>query len=123
MRSWGIAVPKLPNVEMAWVDEGKLLAYLLSPIHESGRHKARFLFRFGFLPEEWQTLRDSLLIHARTHDAQAEGMTDFGAVFRVVGPLASPDGRNPMGRVVSMVRNDENFPRLVTLVPLEPPEP
>jgi hypothetical protein len=44
--------------------------------------------------------------------------TPFGVSYAVEGPLATPDGRAPVVRVIWFISTDEVVPRLVTAYPL-----
>lgn len=108
---------KLPHADSAIIDERKITAYLLDRAHPFGGAKAAFFGRFGFTTEGWQVLRDALLAHAQDHEVAESRHTRHGQVYEVEGPLAAPDGRMPGVRVVWMIRNGEELPRLVTAVP------
>jgi len=104
---------------LAFVDQNKVTAYLLSDHHPVGRGKAVFVQRFGFHRSAWWELRDALLRHALTGRATAPIRTEFGTKFTLVGPLPSPDGRAPFVRSVWFVAEGEVVPRLVTAYPAE----
>ena len=108
---------RLPNADLAIIEDRKITQYLLSSIHPAGAPKAAFFGSFGFKASDWQRLRDELLLHARLHDVTAKTVTPFGVSFEVEGPLTSPDSRNPWVLVVWFVRSGEQVPRLVTAVP------
>jgi putative transcriptional regulator len=42
----------------------------------------------------------------------------FGILYEIEGPLPSPDGRNPLVRVIWMIDTGALDPRLITLVPI-----
>ncbi len=113
----GSLMAKLPSYELAIIDERKLTAYLLDRAHRFGGPKAVFFESFGYSAENWQVLRDAILAHAGDHEVDQSQPTRHGQVYEVVGPLAAQDGRSPLVRVVWMIRNGEDRPRLVTVVP------
>jgi hypothetical protein len=108
---------RLPNIDQAFVEDGKLSDYLLNHAHPRGRAKARFLERFGFSAARPDELRQAFLDQARDNEVSAEQITDFGTVFEISGALASPDGRNPVVRAVWMLDTGSDAPRLITMVP------
>jgi hypothetical protein len=110
-------MPRLPHLDHAVVPEAKIVNYLLSVRHSSGRAKARFLRGFGFRAQDWRVLREAIIAHAMANDITASHRTHFGTRYEIDGPLPTPDGRTPIVRVVWFVERQENVPRLVTLVP------
>ena len=108
---------KLPNIDAAVVEDAKLDDYLLNLSHPRGGAKARFLEMFGFTRSDFSVLRDALLAHAMANDVASSRQSDHGTRFEVDGPLPAPDGRAPVVRVVWFVRAEEDFARLVTLIP------
>jgi hypothetical protein len=110
-------MPRLSHLDRAIVPEDKIVNYLLSVRHSAGRAKARFLEGFGFHAKDWHLLRDALISHATENDITALQQTRFGTRYEIDGPLPTPDGRNPIVRVVWFVESRETIPRMVTLVP------
>lgn len=108
---------ELPNIDHAMVEERKITAYLLDGRHTLGGAKAVFFERFGFSAADWMRFRDAVLAHARDNDVHHSYDARHGRVYDIVGPLTSPDGRNPLVLVVWMIRSGEDRPRLVTVVP------
>lgn len=110
-------MPRVPNAEQAIIDPRKFTEYLLDQSSEQGSPKAKFLEGFGFTMERQKALRRALVLHLRTYEFAETHEREHGQVFEVVGPLSTPDGRNPYVKVVWIVRSGEERPRLVTLVP------
>jgi hypothetical protein len=108
---------KLPNVDSAVVRREKLIDYLLDTGHSVGGPKAMFLQRFGYNRDNWTVLRHALLQHARLCDVVDARHADHGVYFEIVGPLSTPDGRNPSIRVVWLIDTGAEAPRLITIVP------
>ncbi len=57
----------LPGIELAVVEERKVLDYLLAGDHPEGASKTAFFQSFGFRRAEWQALSEALQDHARRH--------------------------------------------------------
>lgn len=110
-------MPRLSHLDRAVIPEAKIASYLLSLRHPGGRAKARFLEGFGFRAKDWRILRDAIIVHATANDVTALHQTPFGTKYEIDGPLPTPDGRNPIVRVVWFVESQGTAPRLVTLVP------
>lgn len=109
---------RVPGCERAVVTKAKMVDYLLSVGHPSGRSKARWLMGFGFRPEQWDQLADALKRHAESHEVARIEESPFGQRFIVDGLLESPDGRRPAIRVVWFVEAGDDVPRFVTAFPL-----
>lgn len=108
---------KLPECEFAEVPRTKIVDYLLSETHASGRAKAVFFRRFGYTVAAWGTLAEALRSHAADHEVQSIEQSRFGTRYTIEGPVVSPDGRNPVIRSVWFVEQGETVPRLVTAYP------
>jgi hypothetical protein len=108
---------KIPYVSASVVPDRKLSGYLLATTHPDGAAKARFLLRFGFAISNSDQLRQALLDHVRMYDVAATHQNAYGVIYEVLGPLASPDGRNPVLKTVWMIDAGSSIPRFITVVP------
>ncbi len=110
---------KLPNVGNAEVPKSKVVNYLLDLTSENGKTKARFFLAFGFTIEAWEAMAEALKLHASTHEvARIEERLPFGVHYVIEGSLITPDGRNPDVRVVWIIDDGDDTPRLVSAYPL-----
>ena len=103
----------------ARIDDAKIGGYLLDVSHPVGGSKARFFIRFGFAPDRPEELANALRSHALRNLVVEEYKATFGTKWVVEGPLMSPDGRAPTVRSVWILDIDEEFPRLVTVYPVQ----
>jgi len=94
-----LTIARLPNADRAIIDQKKITGYLLDPTHPFGRAKAAFFMRFGFALDNWQVLRDALVMHAGNNEVALSMTRRHGVMYEVIGPLKTPDGRNPQVRV------------------------
>jgi hypothetical protein len=105
---------KLPNPEHAIVDLKKLRDYCLSSEHPRGRHKARmFAAILGLTAKDAEELQRALLSAAHTYEAFSIGGDDYGQRYAVDFPLDGLGGTAAI-RSLWIVRDGENFPRLIT---------
>lgn len=110
---------KPPNHKNAIVSPPKIVDYLLNLSSENGKTKAHFFMAFGFTIEEWEQLAEALIRHASTHEvAKVELRPPFGIHYVVDGTLETPDKRNPAVRVVWIIDEGDDFPRLISAYPL-----
>jgi hypothetical protein len=110
---------KMPYAHQAIVPKAKIVGYLLNLANENGHSKARFFLAFGFTIEQWEVMANALLHHASLHEVtRIEPRPPFGIHYVIEGILDSPDGRNPSVRVIWIVDEGYDIPRLVSAYPL-----
>lgn len=111
---------KLPNANIAVVEQTKICGYLLCSSHRYGAGKARFFAQFGFRAEAWEELALALREHGRQNEVSNVRETGFGPRYEVEGELTAPNGRRPRVCTVWQVDEGQTAPRLITAYPLEP---
>lgn len=105
---------KLPNSEQAVIPAAKLEGYSLNPEHPEGRHKAVvFQAALGIGPQQAPQLRAALKQALAEHEAIPTAQTPYGQKYRIDFTM-DHQGHTCIVRSIWIVRNDENFPRLVT---------
>lgn len=107
----------LPSAERAHIDPGKVRDYLLSVVHPVGRFKAVVFQALGYKAEEWETLRDDLLVLARSAQAVPGQASIFGRKYELSGTLCGPNGREAKFTCVWLVPGDDEAPRFITAFP------
>ncbi len=110
---------RLPHAEKAYVPQGKIEDYLLSPTHTVGRAKAAFFATVGFSPSDPAALERGLLSIARHGEVTQQVSTEYGTKYVVDGWLHTPSGRQVAVRTVWIVEWGHSAPRLVTAYPQE----
>ncbi|MFB2877979.1 DUF6883 domain-containing protein [Floridanema aerugineum] len=105
---------RLPNPERSIIDEEKLSGYCLNPSHSDGQHKARvFASALGMDIDDSQELRIALMEAIQTTDAVLDKRNSYGQKYRVDFLMVRGE-KQAMVRSVWIVRDDEDFPRLIT---------
>ena len=105
---------KLPHPERAVVHIDKLVDYCLNLEHPSGKHKARvFKASLNLGIENAEILRDTLLDVVHMETAIPTKRNAYGQKY-VIDFEMNHSGQTAEIRTVWIVRDDENFPRLVT---------
>jgi hypothetical protein len=106
----------LPNAEHAIISPEKITEYLLNPAHPRASGKAAFFRRFGFSRQHADAFGAALLAHARIHPVATSrpARDGSGVNYALIGPLPTPDGRNPRICTVWFVGGNQKSPRLVT---------
>ncbi len=109
---------RLPNAELAIVERGKIVDYLLNLQHPIGASKARFFARYGFNAREWARLAAALKEHGQTNEVTGMRETGYGVVYQIDGELVATDGRSAMLRTVWQAETGAVAPRLIAAYPL-----
>ena len=105
---------KLPNPESAIIDHQKLVGYCLNLNHGDGRHKARvFKSALNLDIDDVDELKAALLEAVIENDAVPEKRNQYGQKYVIDFPMTREE-KTAMIHSVWIVRNQENFPRLVT---------
>ena len=108
---------KIPNNNLSFVADNKITNYLLSEIHETGKHKANFFKCFGFDVAEIEIFKDSLIQHSIDRDIEKTKDSDFGIKYELKCEIKTPDERNPCIVTVWIIENGQEEPKLVTAYP------
>ncbi len=105
---------KLPNPDNAHIDDVKLTAYSLNFNHDEGKHKARvFQSALGLTLDNLEELKIALLEAVKSHEATPTQQNAYGQKYSIDFPMTR-NGKTAIIRSVWIVRNTEDFPRLVT---------
>ena len=105
---------KLPNPEKAIIDNQKLAGYCLNLNHADGRHKARvFKSALNLDINDVDELKAALMEAVKNNDAVPENRNQYGQKYVIDFPMTRGD-RTAIIHSVWIVKNQENFPRLVT---------
>ncbi len=108
---------KLPNKEKAYIPISKLIDYLLSETHITGKSKSKFFRKFGFNESNLDMLEQGLLAIAKTQDIVATNISPHGTKYIIDGNLFTPINRFVRIRTVWIVEKDQDAPRFVTAYP------
>lgn len=97
----------------------KIVNYLLDLSSENGKSKARFFLAFGFTIEAWELMAQALKQHASDNEViKVEERPPFGVHYVIEGVLQTPDSRNPSVRVIWIIDDGDDTPRLLSAYPL-----
>lgn len=112
-------IQQLPNAQCAWVEQNKIVGYLLNPQHLDGKSKEKFFTGRGFDSANWQIMRDALIAQGRNNTVTKVTKTEWGTRYQVDCHCPTPDGSNPCIRSVWEIRPEEACPRLLTAHPFK----
>lgn len=92
--------------------------YLLDVDHPEGGAKARFFLARGFDLSAPDAFIEALLAHRQSRHLVSETSGRFGVKRVYEGPLATPDGANPLVRSVWQRGKGDTIQLLVTAYPI-----
>lgn len=105
---------KLPNPDRAIISPDKLEGYSLNSNHPEGRHKATvFQSALGIGLEQAEELRAALRQALKSEDALPTKRNPYGQKYQIDLEMTR-EGKNAIIRSIWIVRQTEDFPRLVT---------
>jgi hypothetical protein len=106
---------KLPNGEGAFIDSQKLVGYSLDPNHTEGKHKARvFQSALELGLDDVEELKTALLNAIQTQDAiPTTNRNPYGQKY-IIDFVMSRSGKQATIRSAWIIRDTEDFPRLIT---------
>lgn len=110
---------KLPNAELAVIEQQKVQNYLLNLNHADGESKAKFFLARGFDGAAWQTMCDALRSQGQNNRVTKIVPTLWGTRYQVDCHCPTPDGANPCIRTIWEVSEQSDAPRLLTAYPLD----
>ena len=99
------------------IDPRKLRDYLLNPAHPEGATKAQYLSEMGYNQENYHILEVDLHNQHLPCDVQPGKVSIYGVKYAIVAPLVGPNGKRRLIRSVWMIRKNDTFARLITLIP------
>lgn len=109
---------RLPNSGKAVIPREKLINYILSETHSTGKFKARFFLGLGFNERNVSLLEGSLYILANSEEIQEEYPTIYGIKYVLEGKMNTPSGRIVKIRTVWIIEHSQSRPRFITMYPL-----
>ena len=107
----------ISNATLAEVDIGKIVDYLLSPVHPVGRFKCVFFERLGFSREHPTELAAALKSHAAQSETVTKIMSPYGEKQIAAGIVVGPNGQSSALVTVWLTPSGESIPRLITAYP------
>ncbi len=112
------AKERLPNVSRVCIDRNKIVGYLLSEKHPTGKFKAKFFIGLGFSPSEPEQLEAQLRAIAQNEPVTEIVHSPFGTKYIVDGRIRAPSGKEAFIRTVWIIEHGSNTLRFVTAYPI-----
>lgn len=94
----------------------KISSFLLSQKTAKSFSRYKFFTTYGFHPDDPDRLVDAIYHHPETGLITQLPVDAFGQRWIIVGPIVTPDGRNPVIRT-GWIKHGSGSPRFVTAIP------
>jgi hypothetical protein len=105
---------KLPNGVRALVEDGKLLDYVLNPLHPVGRHHAALFARLlDITRSNYMGLKDTLLTASRECEVRPGQPSPHWQKYETSVPVAGPRGTKSV-LPAWLIEAGQDRPRLIT---------
>ncbi len=109
---------KLPNNNKTIISRDKLIDYVLSETHTTGKFKAKFFRRFGFNETNVHLLEKALLKLAKSQKVESVLSSDYGTKYIIDGEIKAPKGKTVRVRTIWIIEKGQSSPRFVTIYPV-----
>jgi len=107
----------LPNADKAIISERKILEYLLSTTHPSGKSKAGFFFTIGFSLIDYFIVLEQLKSIPVNNPVKSFEENNYGIKYIIDGELQGKNSKRYNIRTVWIIEKNENYPKFVTAFP------
>ena len=105
---------KLPNLDLAVIDDRKLAGYSLNLDHDEGKHKARvFKAALNMDVSHLEELKQALRSALENYDAVPAARNAYGQKY-VIDFSLTREEKTAIIHSVWIVKDNESFPRLIT---------
>lgn len=109
---------KLPNGSKAIISREKLIDYVLSETHATGKFKAKFFRKLGFTETNVYLFEKALRKLAKYQEVTDVVSSDFGTKYIIDGRIDTPSEKVVKVRTIWIIEKWENIPRFVTVYPV-----
>lgn len=109
---------KLPQGDKAIVSREKLLGYVLSETHATGKFKAKFFRKLGFNETNINLLQKALKTIANSNGVKEGIKSEYGTKFVIDGEINTPIGKVVMVRTIWIIEAGQVKPRFITVYPV-----
>lgn len=109
---------KLPNSNKAIISPDKLIDYILSETHATGKFKAKFFRKRGFNETNIRLFEKALRKLAKSREVTDVVSSEFGAKYVIDGEMDIPRGKIVNVRTIWIIEKGQINPRFVTVYPV-----
>lgn len=109
---------KLLNGSKAIISKEKLLDYVLSETHATGKFKAKFFRKLGFDETNVRIFEKVLRKLAKSQEVTDVVSSEFGTKYIVDGKINTPSNKSVVVRTIWIIEKGQNRPRFITVYPV-----
>ncbi len=109
---------KLPNCNKAFISSEKLVSYVLSETHATGKFKAKFFRSLGFDETNVYLFEKALRSLAKSQEAEDALSSQYGTKYIIDGKIDTPSGKTVKVRTIWIIEKGQNSPRFITVYPV-----
>lgn len=109
---------KLPNSNKVSISMDKLLDYVLSETHATGKFKAKFFRKVGFDETNVCIFEKVLRTLAKSQEVTAVVSSEFGTKYIIDGKIDTPSEKAVEVRTIWIIEKGQNSSRFVTVYPV-----
>lgn len=109
---------KLPNSDRVIISREKLINYILSKTHSTGKFKARFFQNLGFNQTNVSFFETILRTMANSEEIKETIPSVYGAKYILDGKVNTPSGKTIKLRTIWIIEKGQIRPRFITVYPV-----
>lgn len=109
---------RLPESDKVIIPKEKLLDYVFSETHATGKFKAKFFRKLGFDETHVELFDKALRIIAKSNEITGEVKSEYGTKYLVDGAIKTPNEKVVKVRTVWIIEKGQRNPRFVTVYPV-----
>lgn len=109
---------RLPQGNQAIITKEKLLDYILSETHSTGRFKAKFFRSIGFNETNVRLLEKILIKIAKSEEIENFSVSEYGVKYVLESDIDSPIGKIVKIRTIWIIEKGQTKPRFITIYPI-----
>lgn len=109
---------RLPHGNKTIIPKEKLLNYILSETHSTGKFKAKFFRSLGFNVTNVHLLEKALKKIAKSEEIENFSVSEYGVKYVLESNIDSPIGKIVKVRTIWIIEKDQTRPRFITIYPI-----
>ncbi len=109
---------KLPHPKKITIPKEKLVNYILSETHPTGKFKARIFRKLGFDETNINIFKKELQLIVKSQETTEVLVSPYGTKYIIDGQIKTPNGKTIKIRTIWIIEMGQDRPRFITLYPV-----